>query len=316
MRAMSEVIDGRPLKVGIQLPEIEYEARWTELRAIALRAEAVGFDSVWYGDHLLYRLPGRPAQGPWEAWSILAGLAAVTSRVAIGPLVACTSFHNPAMLAKKAATVDEISGGRLVLGLGAGWNETEFSAFGFSYDRRIARFEEAFTIIRGLLRDGAIDFAGEFYTARDCELAPRPRAGGPPLMIGSNGERMLRIAMPHVDAWNTWFDGTANSPAGVAPLRASVDAACRAVGRDPADVERTAAVLVRLPGGAGRLQGDYAQGGIAPVSGTADEIATTLRAFAAEGIGHVQLVLDPITEASVEALAPVLDRLDAAHRGA
>lgn len=308
---MTDTTRHRPLRVGIQLPEIEHEARWPELRAMALRAEALGFDSVWYGDHLLYRLPGGAARGPWEAWTILAGLAAVTSRIALGPLVACTSFHNPAMLAKKAATVDEISGGRLILGLGAGWNETEYRAFGFPYDRRVSRFEEAFTIIRGLLRDGEIDFAGAFYAARRCELAPRPRPGGPPLMVGSTGERMLRITMPHVAAWNAWYDATGNRPAGVPALRGAVDAACREVGRDPATVERTAAVLVRLPGGAGRLQGDSGQGGFPPVAGTPAEIAAQLRAFAAEGIAHVQLVLDPITEASIEGLAPVLDLLDA-----
>jgi len=153
--------NGRPLAVGIQLPEIEWEARWPDLRALALRAEELGFDAVWYGDHLIYRRPGDDrARGPWEAWTVLAGLAAVTSRVLLGPLVAATAFHNPAMLAKKAATVDEISGGRLVLGLGAGWNETEFRAFGFPFDHRISRFEEAFTIVRTLLRDGAIDFLG------------------------------------------------------------------------------------------------------------------------------------------------------------
>lgn len=302
---------GRPLKVGIQLPEVEWEARWPDLRGMALRAEELGFDSVWTGDHLLYRRPGDDrARGPWEAWTLLAALAAITSRVTLGPLVAATAFHAPAMLAKQAATVDEISGGRLVLGLGAGWNETEFAAFGFPFDRRISRFAEAFTIIRTLLREGAIDFAGEFYTVRDCELAPRPRPGGPPLMIGSTGPRMLEIAAPHVDAWNAWFDAFGNRPAGIAALRDRVDAAARAAGREPAAIERTVAVMVRLPGGRGRVQGDVAQSAQPPVEGSAEEIAATLRAFAAEGIAHVQLVVDPITLASIEALAPVLESLD------
>ena len=143
---------------------------------------------------------------------MMAALAAATSRVTIGPLVACTSFHNPALLAKQAATIDEIAGGRFVLGLGAGWNETEFRAFGFPFDHRVDRFEEAFTIIRTLLQEGAIDFDGRFYQARDCELLPRPRPGGPPLLIGSNGPRMLRIAAPHVQAWNTWYADTDNTP--------------------------------------------------------------------------------------------------------
>ncbi len=302
---------GRALKVGIQLPEVEWEARWPDLRAMAVRAEDLGFDSIWYGDHLLYRRPGDDgARGPWEAWTVLAGLAAATSRITLGPLVAATAFHAPTMLAKMAATVDEISGGRLVLGLGAGWNEAEFAAFGFPFDRRISRFAEAFTIIRGLLRDGAIDFAGEFYTARDCELVPRPRPGGPPLMIGSTGPRMLEIAAPHVDAWNAWFDAFGNRPAGIAPLREAVDAAARTAGREPAEIERTVATLVRLPGGRGRPQGGSGRPAVPPVEGRHDEIASTLRALAAEGIGHAQLVVDPITLASLDALAPVLEDLD------
>jgi alkanesulfonate monooxygenase SsuD/methylene tetrahydromethanopterin reductase-like flavin-dependent oxidoreductase (luciferase family) len=198
-----------------------------------------------------------------------------------------------------------------VLGLGAGWNETEFRAYGYPFDNRIGRFEEAFTIIRTLLRDGAIDFDGRWYQARDCELLPRgPRPAGPPLMIGSNGPRMLRATMPYADAWNSWYNDLGNRPDGVAPLRTLVDDACREVGRNPDDVERTVAVLVRLPGGSGRLQGDLAQGRMPAVGSEPDELAGTLRAFAAEGIGHVQLVLDPITKPSIEALAPVLALLD------
>ena len=312
MTALPGPLSGRrPLAVGIQLPEVEWEARWPDLRALAIRAEELGFDSIWYGDHLLYRRPGdERARGPWEAWSVLAGLAAVTSRILIGPLVAATAFHNPAMLAKKAATVDEISGGRLVVGLGAGWNETEFRAFGFPYDHRISRFEEAFTIVRTLLRDGTIDFAGTYYSARDCELVPRPRPGGPPLLVGSSGERMLAITIPHVDAWNAWFDSFGNRPEGVPALRDRVDAACRDAGRDPAAIARTLAVQVRLPGGSGRLAGDGGRPANPPVSGRPEEIAGILRAFADEGISHVQLVVDPITLASLDALAPVLEALD------
>lgn len=311
MTAMPGPAGRRPLAVGIQLPEIEWEARWPDLRALALRAEDLGFDSVWYGDHLLYRRPGDDrARGPWEAWTVLAGLAAVTSRVQLGPLVAATAFHNPAILAKKAATVDEISGGRLVVGLGAGWNETEFRAFGFPFDHRVSRFEESFTIVRTLLREGAIDFPGTYFTVRDCELAPRPRPGGPPLLVGSTGARMLAITIPHVDAWNAWFSAFGNRPAGVPALRDEVDAACREAGRDPAAVARTVAVQVRLADGAGRIMGSPTDPQIPSVSGTPDEIAAILRAFAAEGISHVQLVVDPITLASLDALAPVLELLD------
>jgi len=301
----------RPLKVGIQLPEVEREVRWPELLDMTRAIEDLGFDSVWVGEHLLYRWEGLPARGPWEAWTLLAAIAASTTRIELGPLVACTNFHNPALLAKQAATIDELSGGRFVLGLGAGWNETEFRAFGYPFDHRIDRFEEAFTIIRTLLREGAIDFDGRWYQARDCELIPRgPRPEGPPIMIGSKGPRMLRATMAHADSWNVWFTDIRNRPDGVPPLRAAVDEACRDVGRDPAGVERTVALLVRLAGGSGRLQGDTVKDLIAPITGTPAQMAETLRAFAREGIAHVQLVLDPITIDSIRALAPVLSELD------
>jgi alkanesulfonate monooxygenase SsuD/methylene tetrahydromethanopterin reductase-like flavin-dependent oxidoreductase (luciferase family) len=301
----------RPLKVGIQLPEIEREVRWPELLDMIRAIEDLGFDSIWVGEHLLYRFPDRGPRGPWEAWTLMAAIASVTSRVAFGPLVACTNFHNPALLAKQATMIDEISGGRLILGLGAGWNETEFRAYGFPYDHRIDRFEEAFTIIRTLLREGAVDFDGRWYQVRDCELLPRgPRPAGPPLMIGSNRPRMLGITLPFVDSWNSWFADTANRPDGVPALRERVDAACRDVGRNPADVERTVAVMVELPGGVGRVHGGYAKDQPAPMTGSPAEMAEVLRGYAREGIGHVQLVLDPITVASVKALEPVLAELD------
>ena len=300
----------RPLKVGFQLPEVERPVGWPELREMALVGEQAGFDSIWVGDHLLYRHEGKPSEGPWEAWSQLAAIAAITSKIELGPLVACTSFHNPAMLAKKAATIDEISGGRLILGLGAGWNEGDYAPFGFPFDHRISRFEEAFTIIRTLLRDGSIDFEGRYYSARDCELIPRgPRNGQIPLLIGSSGERMLSITAPWMDAWNAWYDTYGNVPIGIAPLTERVDAALAAAGRDPASVERTVAIHVRLPGAIGRSHGTE-NGRIAALEGPPDVIADGLAAFARAGIGHVQLVIDPITVGSLERLAAVLEILD------
>jgi alkanesulfonate monooxygenase SsuD/methylene tetrahydromethanopterin reductase-like flavin-dependent oxidoreductase (luciferase family) len=218
------------------------------------------------------------------------------------------------MLAKQAATVDEISGGRLVLGIGAGWNETEFAALGAPFDQRIARFEEAFTIVRTLLAEGRIDFQGRYHEARDAELLPRPqRPGGPPILVGSSGPRMLAATLPHAQAWNAWYADTRNAPDGIPALRVRVDEAARAAGRDPADIERTVAVLVRLPGGMGRTMGDTDdRQQVPPLEGDAEAMADALRAYAREGIGHVQLVVDPITEASVAALAPVLERLDRA----
>ena len=292
----------------MQLPEVERVAHWPELRAMALAAEGIGLDSVWVGEHLLYRYEDGDERGPWEAWSLMSALAAVTQRVEIGPLVACTSFHNPALLAKQAATLDEISGGRLILGLGAGWNEVEYRAYGVPFDRRVSRFEEAFTIIRGLLRDGHVDFSGEFYTALDCTLLPSgPRPHGPPLMVGSLGERMLRITLPHVDAWNCWYSWFGNSLAGYLALRDTVDVACEAVGRDPSEVQRTAALLVSFPDAVGRRTAF----GAAPIEAIASDpaaLAEALASFADAGVSHVQLVLDPITVDSIERLAAVVEQ--------
>jgi alkanesulfonate monooxygenase SsuD/methylene tetrahydromethanopterin reductase-like flavin-dependent oxidoreductase (luciferase family) len=277
---------------------------------MARAVEATGFDSVWVGDHFMYRRPTEVV-GPWDAWSQLAAIAAITKRVEMGPLVTPLGFYNPAVLAKKAATVDEISGGRLIVGIGAGWYEPEFRACGVPYEDRFGRFEEAFTILRTLLADGAIDFEGRWLSARDCELVPRARPGGPPLMIGSTGPRMLRATLPHVASWNAWFDETGNNSDGVAPLLAKVEAACASVGREPATVEGTVAVLVRLPGGVGRVSGDGTRGSMdVPPAGSPGAIAEALRAYARAGIGHVQLILDPITVASIESLGPALELLD------
>jgi alkanesulfonate monooxygenase SsuD/methylene tetrahydromethanopterin reductase-like flavin-dependent oxidoreductase (luciferase family) len=296
------------MKVGIQLPEVEREVTWREVRELAITAEEVGFDSIWVGDHLLFRDPVTGVRGPMEAWSMLAALGEVTERALIGPLVASTSFHNPAMIAKKAATVDDISGGRLVLGLGAGWNEPEYAAFGFPFDHRVSRFEEAFTIIRTLIREGSIDHDGPFYTHREMTLLPRARADMP-LLIGSNSPRMLRITTPHVDLWNSWYTGFDNDPGGLPQLLATVDEACRQVGRDPAEIGRTAAVLVQLERGSGRIAGSSERPDVKPITGSASGIAESLARFEDAGIAHVQVVLDPIDAGAVTQMGQVLTQL-------
>jgi alkanesulfonate monooxygenase SsuD/methylene tetrahydromethanopterin reductase-like flavin-dependent oxidoreductase (luciferase family) len=275
---------------------------------MARTAEDVGFDSLWLGDHLLFRDPVTGDRGPWEAWSLLAALGEATERVLIGPLVAATSFHNPAMIAKKAATVDEISGGRLILGLGAGWNEAEYAAFGFHYDNRVSRFEEAFTIIRTLVREGSIDHVGRYYTHRDMELLPRARSDMT-LLVGSNGPRMLRIAAPHIDMWNSWYTGFDNRPEGLAPLLAELDAASRDVGRDPSTIQRTAAVYVQFERGSGRIAGSTDRPEVTPITGSRSDVAESLSRFADAGISHLQVVLDPIDARSIAELGEVLGLL-------
>jgi alkanesulfonate monooxygenase SsuD/methylene tetrahydromethanopterin reductase-like flavin-dependent oxidoreductase (luciferase family) len=281
--------------------------RWADLLGLARQAEQAGFDSLWLIDHFLYRFPtDTENRGLWECWSLLAALAAATSRVALGTLVLGAGFRNPALTAKMADTVEEISDGRLILGLGAGYHELEYRAFGYPYDHRVSRFAEALQIIHGLLRDGHVDFTGRFYTARECELRPRgPRPSGPPLMIGSTSERMLGLTARYANLWNAYYDDTGNRAAGIPPLRAKVDAACHAAGRDPASLGRTASVQIVYPT-AGVIGSPWP---VPPLTGAPDELAAELRRYAAEGVSHVQLSLEPMTPDSIEAFAPVIERL-------
>ena len=290
------------MRIGIQLPEAEREVRWPEYLAMARAAEDGGFDSIWVGDHLLYRDDGQAERGPWEAWTLLAALAGSTQRVELGPLVACTAFHPPGLIAKMAATVAEVSGGRFVLGLGAGWNEDEFRAFGLPYDRRVSRFEESFAIVRQLLAGERATLAGRHWQAEDAVLIPAP-AARPRLMIGSNGPRMLAITLPHVDAWNTWYEDFGNSAEEFAKLNERISGAAQAAGRDPAEIQRSACVLVAL---------DDAEGGrpitseLPPLTGSSRDIARSLRELAEAGADEVILVVDPITERSIRQLAEVV----------
>ena len=295
----------RPCKVGVQLPEVERFVPWPEYLDLARRAESAGYDSIWVGDHLVYDLPDGSTRGPYEAWTTLAAIAAATERVEIGPLVASTGFHAPAMLAKQAATVDAISQGRLIVALGAGWNRREFDAFGFPYDRRVSRFEEALAIIAPLLREGRTTFHGQFYDVDDCVLDPRPvREGGPPIMLGSNSPRMLSIGLPVVDAWNVWWSIYDNSVEKFAQVRAEVDA----VKPEGRTVDATAAVLVTLPGGRGRLMGETYDASVTTV--TPDDLGQHIRGLAAAGATHLQLVLDPIGAESIDTIGAVLADLD------
>jgi alkanesulfonate monooxygenase SsuD/methylene tetrahydromethanopterin reductase-like flavin-dependent oxidoreductase (luciferase family) len=324
-----------PLGVGLILPhwsalppkvphwfatELPREVpRWSDLLALARQAEAAGCDSLWLVDHVLVRwaavraqyggevppeLAAAPPVGVWECWSLLAALAATTARVALGSIVTCTGYRNPALLAKMADTVDEISGGRLILGLGAGDFEDEHRAFGMRWDHRVGRFAEALAIIHPLLRRGCVDFAGTYYSARDCELRPRgPRPAGPPLLIGAlaHGPRMLELTARYADTWNGWLAGGRSHPDVVPPLREAVDAACRGVGRDPATLGRTLTVGVAF-GGRTIWGGE-------PVTGSTEEIAAMFRAFAREGIDHLQVWLNPMTAEGVEQLGTVLEVL-------
>jgi alkanesulfonate monooxygenase SsuD/methylene tetrahydromethanopterin reductase-like flavin-dependent oxidoreductase (luciferase family) len=281
------------VKVGVQLPEVERVVRRDELAAIARAVEECGFDSLWVGDHLLYR-GDQPESGPWDCWATLAWLAGITERVELGPLVACTAFHPPGILARQAAAVDELSGGRLVLGIGAGWNQVEFTAFGLPFDHHVSRFEEAFEIVRRLVAGERVTFAGRFHQVEDAVLLPTP-ARRMKLMVGANRPRMLAITLPHVDAWNTWYTRYGNTVEGFATHNAGVSEAAERAGRDPAEIERSACVSVAVDGGAGERPHD-------PPPVAADDLREHLRGLELAGADEAILVLDPITEASVRKL--------------
>ncbi len=292
------------MKVGLVLPIAEDDAThatlgYRAIREVALQAEAAGLDSVWVYDHLLYRFGENPTAGIWEAWSLLAALAEATTRVQLGTIVMCVPFRNPAVLAKMADTVDEISGGRLILGLGAGWHQPEFDAFGAPFDHKVDRFEEALQIIVPLLREGKVDFTGKYYSAPNCELRPRgPSPRGPEILVASFKPRMLQLTARYADSWNTAWLGL---PSGLAERRAKLEAACAAEGRDPSSLAVTVGVSLQYHDPASP------PAEVAPadkvISGSADELAAGLRAYAEQGVAHVICTLDPLTPAAIAWLA-------------
>jgi alkanesulfonate monooxygenase SsuD/methylene tetrahydromethanopterin reductase-like flavin-dependent oxidoreductase (luciferase family) len=285
MRRCSRLSEER-LRVGIQLPEVEREVRWPEMLAIARTAEASGFDSIWLGDHMLYRGGDRQERGPWDVWTTLAALAASTERVQLGPLVASTAFHPPGLIARMAAAINEISSGRFILGLGTGWNEAEFRAFGIPFEHKVARFEEAFTIIRRLLARERVTFPGRFYRTDDAVLLPPPNRQVP-LLVGTSGPRVLAASSPYIHYWNCWYSWYGNTPSGFAKLSATFEGNFR----------RSACVLVTV--------GD---GGERPPDPTSPPVAAAalsghLNELDSAGADEVILVLDPINEHSVATVA-------------
>jgi alkanesulfonate monooxygenase SsuD/methylene tetrahydromethanopterin reductase-like flavin-dependent oxidoreductase (luciferase family) len=277
------------LRVGVQLPEVEREVRWPEMLLIARRAEASGYDSIWLGDHMLYRGAGRQERGPWDVWTTLAALAASTERVQLGPLVASTAFHPPGLVARMAATIDEVSSGRFILGLGTGWNEAEFRAFGIPFEHKVARFEEALTIIRRLLARERVSFTGRFYQMDDALLLPPPKRQVP-LLVGTSGPRVLAASSPYIEYWNCWYSCYGNTPAGFAKVSARFEGTFR----------RSACVLVAV-GNGGERPPDPASPPVDPAA-----LRDHLDELAAAGADDVILVLDPINERSVATVAEAL----------
>lgn len=303
------------MKIGMILPLAEDESgsapSWDELKAAARQSEESGFDSVWVYDHLLHRFEGHPTVGFWEAWTMLTALAAVTERVELGTTVLAAGFRNPALLAKMADTLDEVSGGRLILGLGAGWHEPEFDAFGFPFDHRVSRLEEALQIIRPLLRERRVDFRGEYHRAEDCEIRPRgPRDEGVPVLVAAFAPRMMRLTARYADQWTTDWLGPLEK---VREDVAKVHAACEAEGRDPATLVITGGATVAYPD-LGKLPG-WMSTPDSYLTGDADGLAAQLVAYRDAGVGHILTNLYPFTPEAIGRYGEAVRRAKAMMAG-
>lgn len=297
----------RPPEIGLVLPMgdsfVDGETvRWSTIRDLAIRAEEIGFDVVWTADELLWRPEGRRPQGWWECIAMTGAVAAATSRIKVGTWILSALHRNPGITAKAVETIDEISEGRFVFGLGAGHAGRQGHAFGLPEDRTVARFEEALQIILSLLREGQADFEGSFHAARNLEHRPiGPRRGGIPIMIGAKGPRMLRLAARHADIWS-WFVEERSDLTEFGPRLEALEAACAEVGRDPTTIGRSAGVVVEptTVSGAADVLG-------MPIRGSAREIADALLTFRTGGFDHLEVVPWPPTIAAVDAMAPALD---------
>ena len=299
----------RSMSIGFMMPISERHTfgatpRFRDIVEMARVAEDAGYDTVWIADHLIVRLEheGNVARGVWEGWTTLAALAASTSKINIGMLVSCAGWRNPGIVAKMAENVDEISDGRLILGLGAGWHEPDYTMFGLPFDHRVSRFEDAIRIIAPLLKQGTVDYRGDYFQANDAVNAPRgPRAaeGGPPILIGTKGPRMLRLTAEFADAWNSdWV----KEPSDLAPMLELVDKAMTEFGRDPKTLIRTTSSNIAMPGYLGIRPN--------PITGTAEQIAEAVAGFRDLGMRHHVAGLDPCTPTSLEQYGRVIEILD------
>jgi alkanesulfonate monooxygenase SsuD/methylene tetrahydromethanopterin reductase-like flavin-dependent oxidoreductase (luciferase family) len=301
----------RPFEIGLVLPLHQSfvdgsTIRWAQIRDLARRAEQVGFDTVWTADELLWR-PAEATEGGtgwWECIAMTGAVAAATSRVKVGTWILSALHRNPAISAKAVETLDEISGGRFVLGLGSGHAGNQAKLFGLPEEHVYSRFEEALEIILPLLREGRAEFEGRFHAARALEQRPvGPRPGRIPIMIGAGGSKMIRLAARHADIWS-WYVNERSEVAEFEPRLRELEAACLEVGRDPATIGRSAGILVEPTGVGG------AEELAVPVRGSARNIADGIRSFHEAGFTQVEVMLWPATMAALDAMAPVLEELD------
>ena len=287
------------MKIGIVINHSEDSqgkiSTYPQIREMAQAAEAGGLDSIWLFDHLIYRFDGEES-GIWECWTLLCALAEATSQVELGTIVLCNPFRNPALLAKMAHTLDEISNGRLILGVGAGWHQPEFDAFGYDFSHRVDRYEEAVQILRPLLHGQRSTFSGTYYQTKDCAiLPPGPRPDGIPLLSAAFGPRMLRLAARYADQWNTAWLGEATA---LATRLKPLHEACHEVGRDPDTLTITVGVQVVFPD-----LGEVNKFTKEPLSGSTEELAQAFQRYEEAGAAHIIIYPSPSSFTAVEQIA-------------
>lgn len=291
------------MRIGVEVPMTAGDApampTWQGVREFAQRAEQLGFDSLWVCDHLLSDPGNRPVEGIHEGWTILSALAAATASADLGQLVMCTAFRNPGLLAKMAVTADTISGGRILLGVGAGWYDAEHEAFGFATDHRVSRFEEAVRILDGLLDGETVSLRGRFHNVEGARLLPRPERRIP-LLIAGNGQRMLRITARHADAWNTAWYGMPDER--LHSRLDALDAALAAEDRDPTTIRRTVGIRVEDP----HLVAEHDRDPDA-FHGSVTDLSRLLASYAELGIDDLIVGLTPMSIQSLDGLAAARD---------
>lgn len=300
----------RAMQVGLVLPQLEdpptgEAPSWDTIREMARRAEALGFDTVWVADELLWGIDPFGPRGWWEGVALAGAVAASTTTIGVGTWVLSALHRNPALTAKVAETLDEISGGRFVFGLGSGHAGRQGEAFGYPPDHTVGRYEEALQIIVPLLREGRADFAGKYHRVVNLEHRPRgPRAGAIPLMLGGHQPRTMGLAVRYADIWSDYARDS-SLPEAFEPVLRQLDAICVEQGRDPGSLGRSIGVIVEP---LDEHNAEEAGLGV-PIAGSAEEIAAQLRRFGDMGVTRVELVLMPPTMAALEAVAPVLELL-------
>ncbi len=281
----------QPTSLGVNIPNSERALytgtpHYADMLAMSQAASAAGFEVLWFDDHFSFTSDD-DLRGAWDAWTLMAAIAATVPDVYLGPMVACTAYRNPGVIAKMTEMIQDISGGRFILGLGAGWHKPEYEQFGLRFEPRVTQFEEALEIIHGLIRHGEADVQGQYSQANQAVNRPRAKNGHTtPILIGSTGDRMLKSLARYADAWNTGGGSVDDLKAKMA----KVEAACETIGRDPSTVIRTAGLTI----------GDVSSGGT-------DEAVASLREISDLGFQHVMVRVEPSTPETIAAFAPVVD---------